>query len=174
MANSANQLISFCQKEWDGCALLGQPSKGYWCRISILFPQCSTTLLAPHIKKLETYFTLLYFWTFAVWPDVSHPKFQNCSLVDLNNIFWFSCPDSEETIAVTEINNSSYESPNTQLLGVGSTRTWNYHGGNTLTFGKKVNFLRKLGRGTPKWCHTLFCLPIKIPNTSSKGSCKWV
>ena len=28
-------------------------------------PSPSTTLLAPHIKKLETYFALLYFWTFA-------------------------------------------------------------------------------------------------------------
>jgi hypothetical protein len=42
----------------------GQPSKGHLCRILILFPKCSATLLAPHIKKLETYFALLYFWTF--------------------------------------------------------------------------------------------------------------
>ena len=48
-----------------GYALLGQPSKGHLYRISILFPWCSTTFLAPHIKKLETYFALLYFWTFA-------------------------------------------------------------------------------------------------------------
>ena len=34
---------NFCQKMWDGCTLLGQPSKA---------------LLAPHIKKLETYFSL--------------------------------------------------------------------------------------------------------------------
>ena len=55
----------FCQNGWDGRALLGQPSKGHPCRILILFPYCSTTSLAPHIKKLETYFALLYFWTFT-------------------------------------------------------------------------------------------------------------
>ena len=55
----------FCQNRWDGRALLGQPSKGHPCRILILFPYCSTISLAPHIKKLETYFALLYFWTFA-------------------------------------------------------------------------------------------------------------
>ena len=55
----------FCQNGWDGRALLGQPSKGHPCRILILFPYCSTISLAPHIKKLETYFALLYFWTFA-------------------------------------------------------------------------------------------------------------
>ena len=33
--------------------------------ISLLFPYCSTTFLAPHINKLETYFAMLYFWTFA-------------------------------------------------------------------------------------------------------------
>ena len=55
----------FWQNRWDGHTLLGQPSKGHPCRILILFPQCSTALLAPHIKKLETYFALLYFWTFA-------------------------------------------------------------------------------------------------------------
>ena len=27
--------------------------------------KCFTTLLAHHIKKLETYFTLLYFWNFG-------------------------------------------------------------------------------------------------------------
>ena len=40
----------------DGHVLLGQPSKGHLVRI--IFPQCSTTLLAPDIKKLETYFAL--------------------------------------------------------------------------------------------------------------------
>ena len=45
--------------------LLCQPSKGHPCRILIIFPYCSTISLAPHIKKFETYFALLYFWTFA-------------------------------------------------------------------------------------------------------------
>ena len=53
------------RKGLDGRSLLGQPSKGHPCRILILFPYCSTISLAPHIKKLETYFALLYFWTFA-------------------------------------------------------------------------------------------------------------
>ena len=55
----------FFRMGWDGHALLGQPSKGHLYRILILFLQCSTTLLPPHIKKLETYFDLIYFWTFA-------------------------------------------------------------------------------------------------------------
>ena len=55
----------FWQMGLDGHALLGQASKGHPCRILILFPYCSTTLLVPHIKKLETYFVLLYFWTFS-------------------------------------------------------------------------------------------------------------
>ena len=53
------------RKGLDGCALLGQASKGHPCKILIIFPYCSTISLAPHIKKLETYFALLYFWTFA-------------------------------------------------------------------------------------------------------------
>ena len=57
MANLANQPISD-KKGLDGRALLGQPSKGHPCRILILFPQYSTTLSAPHIKKLGTYFAL--------------------------------------------------------------------------------------------------------------------
>ena len=55
----------FCQNGLDGRALLCQPSKGHPCRILIIFPYCSTISLAPHIKKFETYFALLYFWTFA-------------------------------------------------------------------------------------------------------------
>ena len=42
----------FGRKGLNGHALLGQPSKGHPCRI------------APHIKKLKTYFALLYFRTF--------------------------------------------------------------------------------------------------------------
>ena len=55
MANAANRPIS-APKGWDGYAMLGQPSKVHPCRVLILFPWCSTTLLAPHIKKLEIYF----------------------------------------------------------------------------------------------------------------------
>ena len=56
----------FCQNGWDGRALLGQPSKGHPCRILILFPYCSTISLAPHIKKLETYFALFIFLDFRI------------------------------------------------------------------------------------------------------------
>ena len=72
-------LSPFCQNRWDGRALLDQPSKGHPCRILILFPYCSTISLAPHIKKLETYFALLYFWTFAqceiilIRHNIGHP-----------------------------------------------------------------------------------------------------
>ena len=60
-----SQSANFCQKGWDGHALLGQPSKGHPCRILILFPYCSTISLAPHIKKLETYFALFIFLDFC-------------------------------------------------------------------------------------------------------------
>ena len=47
-----------------GCALLGQPLKG--SHTGFLFHNLFLhTLLAPHIKKLKTYFALLYFWTFV-------------------------------------------------------------------------------------------------------------
>ena len=35
------------------------------CRISLLFPYCATKILAPHVNKLDTYFAMLYLWTFA-------------------------------------------------------------------------------------------------------------
>ena len=73
-----SQSANFCQKGWDGHALLGQPSKGRPCRISILFPQCSITFLAPHIKKLATYIALLYFWTFAQCVQNLIPKLHEC------------------------------------------------------------------------------------------------
>ena len=36
------------------------------CMILILFPKCSIVLLAPHVKKLETYFALLIFLDFRI------------------------------------------------------------------------------------------------------------
>ena len=66
-----SQSADFCQKGWDGHVLLGQPTKGHPCRISILFSQCSTTLLAPHITKMVTYFAPLYFWTFVQCRPIS-------------------------------------------------------------------------------------------------------
>ena len=67
----------FCQNRWDGRALLGQPSKRHPCRILILFPYRSTTLLTPHIKDLETYFALLYFWTIAQCASMAKQKIGN-------------------------------------------------------------------------------------------------
>ena len=63
IANSANQPIS---AKKGGMALTCQVSpRRTPARISIYFTECSTTFLAPPIKKMETYFALLYFWTFA-------------------------------------------------------------------------------------------------------------
>ena len=70
----------FCQKGWDGRALLGQPSKGQPCRISILYLQCSTT---PHIKKLETYFSPLCFWIFAQIVVVGGHSTRKCTIVEV-------------------------------------------------------------------------------------------
>ena len=68
-----SQSANFCQKGWDGRALLGQPSKGHPCRILICFPYCSTIPLAPHIKILETYFALFIFLDFrTVWYPCFH------------------------------------------------------------------------------------------------------
>ena len=47
-----------------GHALSSQPSKGHPWRILIIFPQRYTTLIVPHIKKLETYFALFIFLDF--------------------------------------------------------------------------------------------------------------
>ena len=55
----------FCQNGWDGCTLLGQPSKGHPCRILFFFHKVLQHY-QYNIKKLETYFALLYFWTIAV------------------------------------------------------------------------------------------------------------
>ena len=41
--------------------------------------------------------------------------------------------DSKRTSTSTETNNTSYESPNTQLLGARRTRAWHYHGEATPT-----------------------------------------
>ena len=54
---------SFWLKGINGRALLRQPSKGHPCRI--IFPWCSTTLLATNIKELETYFALFIFLDFC-------------------------------------------------------------------------------------------------------------
>ena len=161
-------------------SLLGQPSKRYPCRISIIFHNVLLhyyhhisknwrPILPCHISGLSHSVSAP-----SIGPDVSHPKFQNCSELHYrNNIFWFSCPDSEETIAVTEINNSSYESPNTQLFGVGGTRACGIIMEAPRLLLVKVHFLGKLGRGTPKWCHTLFCLlkyQIPHPKEVANGS----
>ena len=40
--------------------------KKCWIR-SVLFPESSTDILAPLIKKLDTYFALFIFLNFAIW-----------------------------------------------------------------------------------------------------------
>jgi hypothetical protein len=58
MANSANQPIS-AKKGWDGRELLG-PKKDTLAGFQLFFNKgLLHKLLAPHIKKMETYFTLL-------------------------------------------------------------------------------------------------------------------
>ena len=46
--------------------------------------------------------------------------------------------DSEGTSTSTETNNTSYESPDTQLFGATRMRAWHHHGGATPTFRKTV------------------------------------
>ena len=46
----------FWQMGLDGHALSVQPSKGHPNRILILFPQCSTTFLAPSYQKIGDIF----------------------------------------------------------------------------------------------------------------------
>ena len=46
--------------------------------------------------------------------------------------------DSDKTNPSTETNNTSYESPNTQLFGARRMRAWHHHGGATPTSRKTV------------------------------------
>ena len=46
--------------------------------------------------------------------------------------------DSDKIDPSTETNNTSYESPNTQLFGARSIRAWHYHGDATPTSRKTV------------------------------------
>ena len=78
--------------------------------------------------------------------------------------FW---PDSERTIAGTETNNTSCESPNTQLLGAASKGVWHYCGDSTPTSRKNSTFWGKVGVCSPCWCHTLPC-PLKYQMTHQK------
>ena len=50
-------LSPICQKGWDGCALLGHPTKGHPCRIFILFP-LFYYIISTTYQKLETCFAL--------------------------------------------------------------------------------------------------------------------
>ena len=71
-----SQSADFCQKGWDGHAFKRTPVQDF----SIMF-------LAPRIKKLETYFDLLYFWTFfaqcAQWTQITHSYFTEYVLITL-------------------------------------------------------------------------------------------
>ena len=56
-----SQSADFCQKGWDGCALLGQPSKGCQCRISTLFPYSCNNITTTLIQISS----LFYFGFFS-------------------------------------------------------------------------------------------------------------
>ena len=53
----------------------------------------------------------------------------------------------EPALFSTETNNTSYESPDTQLFGAGRMRAWHYHGGATPTSCKTVCYFSFWGRG---------------------------
>ena len=55
--------------------------------------------------------------------------------------------DSEGTSTSTETNNTSYESPNTQLFGARRMRAWHHHRGATPTIHKTVCYFSFWGRG---------------------------
>ena len=55
--------------------------------------------------------------------------------------------DSDKTNPSTETNNTSYESPNTQLFGARRMRAWHHHGGATPTSRKTVCYFSFWGRG---------------------------
>ena len=55
--------------------------------------------------------------------------------------------DSDKTNPSTETNNTSYESPNTQLFGARRMRAWHHHGGSTPTSCKTVCYFYFWGLG---------------------------
>ena len=60
--------------------------------------------------------------------------------------------DSEKTSTSTETNNTSYESPNIQLIGARRIRAWQYQGGATPTSCKIVCYFPFWGRrGQEGW-----------------------
>ena len=65
----------FGRKGLNGHALLGQPSKGHPCRISTFFSTMFYYIISTTHKKLETYFSLLYFWTFELYVIILHLSF---------------------------------------------------------------------------------------------------
>ena len=59
---------------------------------------------------------------------------------------------SEGTSTSTETNNTSYESPDTQLFGAGRMRAWHCHGGSTPTSCKTVCYFSFWGcKGQEGW-----------------------
>ena len=55
-----SQSANFCQKGWDGRALLGQPSKGRPCRISILYFIMFYYIFSTTYKKIGDLFSPHY------------------------------------------------------------------------------------------------------------------
>ena len=74
-------VIQAHQKGWDGRALKRTPF-----RILILFPLCSTSLLAPHIKKFETYFAMVYLWTFAQCTEMHFASFLSGGIITAKEV----------------------------------------------------------------------------------------
>ena len=77
--------------------------------------------------------------------------------------------DSEGTSTSTETNNTSYESPDTQLFGATRMRAWHYHGGATPTFSKTVcNFFFWGRRGQEGW---IFLFIFWLSQNSASHKC---
>ena len=71
------------------------------------------------------------------------PKQKQTLLPPLSSLF----QDSKGTNPSTETNNTSYESPTTQLSGAGRTRAWHYHESATPTSRNIFEPFLSEGRG---------------------------
>ena len=81
----------FCQNEWDGRrlldALLDQLWKGHLCRILILFPSCSTPLLAPNILLWHICYTSA---------KCVLKLFSQCPIIGQDNVKMYLCAPSKD------------------------------------------------------------------------------
>ena len=73
--------------------------------------------------------------------------------------------DSEGTSTSTETNNTSYESPDTQLFGALRMRAWHYLGSATPTSHKSDCYFSFWGRGGQQgWFFLIFFYYVKVPH----------